>query len=72
MKISKHKKYLSDFISEGIVGTFYENAEEMQKARQTEIRFEKAIKRTGNRLHFKLKSYGNSFIFWINMKVVQG
>ena len=57
---------ISDFKGQDIVGTFYEK--ELKKTNQEEFRIEKLIKRKGNKLYVKWKSYDNSFNSWINKK----
>ena len=49
---------IRDFNVEEIVGTFYEK--EWQKTNQKQFRAEKVIKRKGDTLHVKWKSYNNS------------
>ena len=51
---------------EEIVGSLYEK--ELQKTNQKDCRFEKVIKRKGNKLHVKWKGYNNSFNSWIYKK----
>ena len=51
---------------EEIVGIFYEK--ELQKPNQTEFRIAKGIKRKGDKLYVKWKSYDNSFNSWIDKK----
>ena len=51
---------IEDLNGEDILGTFYEN--ELQKTNQTE----KVIKRKGDELYIKWKSYDNSFNSWID------
>ena len=51
---------------EEIVGTFYEK--ELQKINQEELRIEKVVKRKGNSLYVKWKSYDDSFNSWIDKK----
>ena len=51
---------IEDLNGEDILGTFYEN--EFQKTNQTE----KVIKRKGDELYIKWKSYDNSFNSWID------
>ena len=50
---------ISDLKDKEIVGTFYEK--ELQKTNQKEFRVEKVIKRKGEKLYVKWKSYYNSF-----------
>ena len=46
---------ISDIKGEDIFGTFYEK--ELEKTNQKEFRVEKVIKRKGDKLYFKWKSY---------------
>ena len=57
---------IHDFNDEKIIGTFYEK--ELQKTSQKEFKIEKVIKRKGDKLYVKWKSYDNSFISWIDKK----
>ena len=57
---------INDLNGEGIIGTFYEK--ELQKTNQKEFRIEKVIKRKGDKLYVKWKSYDNSFNSWIDKK----
>ena len=57
---------INDLNGEEITGTFYEK--ELQKTNQKEFRIEKVIKRKGDKLYVKWKSYDNSFDRWINKK----
>ena len=57
---------ISDLNGEEITGSFYEK--ELQKTNQKEFRIEKVIKRKGDKLYVKWKSYDNSFNSWINKK----
>ena len=57
---------ISDLNVEKTVGSFYEK--ELQKTNQKEFRIEKVIKRKGNILYVKWKSYDNSFNSWIDKK----
>ena len=57
---------IGDLNVEEIVGSFHE--EELQKTNQKEFRFEKVIKRKGNKLYVKWKGYNNSFNNWIDKK----
>ena len=50
---------INDLTSEEIIGTFYEN--ELQKTDQKEFRIEKVLKKKGDKLYVKWKSYDNSF-----------
>ena len=59
--------YVIDDLNGGeITGTFYEK--ELQKTNQKEFRIEKVIKRKGDKLYVKWKSYNNSFNSWIDKK----
>ena len=51
---------IEDLNGEDILGMFYEN--ESQKTNQTE----KVIKKKGDELYIKWKSYDNSFNSWID------
>ena len=70
--ISKIKKtvpwtyVIDDLSSEEIIRTFYEK--ELQKTNQKEFRIEKVIKKKGDKLYVKWKSYDNSFNSWIDKK----
>ena len=55
---------INDIDGEKISGTIYEK--ELQKTSQEEFRIEKAIKRKGNKIYVKWKSYNNSFNSWID------
>ena len=55
---------IKDIKGEEIVGTFYEK--DLQKENQKEFRFEKVIKRKGDKLYIKWKGYNNSFNSWID------
>ena len=57
---------IHDLHGEEITGTFYEK--ELQKTNQKEFRIEKVIKRKGDILYIKWKSYDNSFNSWIDKK----
>ena len=57
---------LNDLNGQEIIGTFYEK--ELQKTNQKKFRLEKVIKRKGDKLHVKWKSYDNSFNSWIDKK----
>ena len=57
---------LSDLNAEETVGTFYKK--KLQKANQTEFRFEKIIKRKGDKLCVKWKGIFNSFNSCIDKK----
>ena len=55
---------ISDLNGEKVVGTFYEK--ELQKANQKEFRVEKVLKRKGDKLCVKWKSYDDSLNSWID------
>ena len=57
---------LNDLKGEEIIGTFYEN--ELQRTKQNEFRIENVIKKKGDKLYVKWKSYDNSFNSWIDKK----
>ena len=57
---------VNDLNGEEIIDTFYEN--ELQGTKQNEFRVEKVIKRKGDKLYVKWKSYDNSFNSWIDKK----
>ena len=57
---------ISNIKGEEIVGTSYE--EELQKTNQKKFRFEKVIKRKGDKLYVKWKGYESSFNNWIDKK----
>ena len=57
---------ISDLNGEEIVGTFYEK--ELQKTNRTEFSVEELIKRKGDKLYIKAKSYDNSFNSWNDKK----
>ena len=57
---------INDLNVEEIIGTFYEK--EPQKTNQQEFRIEKVIKRKGNKLYVKWKSYNSLFNTWIDKK----
>ena len=54
---------ISEFNGEEILGTFYDK--ELQETNQKEFRIEKVIKRKGDKLNVKWKSYDNSVNSWI-------
>ena len=56
--------FRNDLNGEEITGTFYEK--ELQKTNQEEFRFEKVIRRKGDKLYVKWKGYNNSFNIWID------
>ena len=56
--------FISDLKSEEIAGMFYE--EELLKTNWKEFKAEKVIKRKGNALYVKWKSYDSSFNSWID------
>ena len=53
---------MSDLNGEEIVGQFYKK--ELQKTNEKEFRFEKLIKREGDKLYVKWKDFNNSFNSW--------
>ena len=55
---------LNDLNGKEIVGTFYEN--ELQKTNQKEFSIKKVLKKKGDKLYVKWKSYDNSFNTWID------
>ena len=55
---------ISDLKGKEFFGTFYEK--EFQKTIQKEFRAEKVIKRKGDKLYVKWKSYDSSFNSWID------
>ena len=57
---------ISDLKGEEIVGSF--NEKKLQKTNQKEFRFEKVIKRKGDKLYAKWKGYDISFNSWIDKK----
>ena len=57
---------INDLNGDKIIGTFDEN--ELQGTKQNEFRIEKVIKRKGDKLYVKWKSYDNSFNSWIDKK----
>ena len=57
---------INDLNGKEIIGTFYEK--ELQKTNQQEFKFEKVIKRKGDKLYVKWKGYDNSFNSWIDKK----
>ena len=57
---------INDLNGEDIIGTFYEN--ELQKTNQKEFRIEEVLKKKGDKLYLKWKSYDNSFNSWIDKK----
>ena len=57
---------LNDLKGEEIIGTFYEN--ELQSTKQNEFRTENVIKKKGDKLYVKWKSYDNLFNSWIDKK----
>ena len=48
---------INDLNGEKVIGTFYEK--ELQKTNQKEFRIEKVLKRKGDKLYVKWKSYNN-------------
>ena len=63
-KILKVKNFISDRNGEGIVEKFYVKV--LQKTNQKELRFEKVIKRKGDKLYVTWKRYDNSFNAWVD------
>ena len=57
---------INDLNGEEIIGTFYEK--ELQKTNQQQFRIEKVIKRRGDKIYVKWKTYDNSFNSWIDKK----
>ena len=57
---------INDLNGEEIIGSFYEK--ELQKTNQKEFGIEKVIKRKGDKLYVKWKSYDNLFNSWIDKK----
>ena len=57
---------INDLNREEIIGTFYEK--ELQSTKQQTFGIEKVIKKKGNELYVKWKSYNNSFNSWIDKK----
>ena len=55
---------ISDLKGKEVVETFYEK--ELQKTNQKEFTIENVIKRKGDRLSVKWKSYDNLFNSWID------
>ena len=57
---------INDLNGQEIIGKFYEK--ELQKINQQEFRLQKVIRRKGDKLYVKWKSYNNSFSSWIDKK----
>ena len=57
---------ISDLKREEVVGTFYKKL--LQKKSQKQFRVEKIIKRKGDKLYVKWKSFYSSFNSWIGKK----
>ena len=57
---------INDLNREEIIGTFYEK--ELQSTKQQTFGIEKVIKKKGDELYVKWKSYNNSFNSWIDKK----
>ena len=57
---------INDLNGEEIIVTFYEK--ELQKTNQKKFRIEKVIKRKGDKLYVKWKSYDNLFNSWIDKR----
>ena len=63
-------RYVSSNLNgEEIVGTFF-SEKELQKTSEKEFRIEKVIKRKGDNLYVKWKSYITSFKSWIDKKYI--
>ena len=59
---------INDLNGEEFIGTFYEK--KLQKTNLKEFRIEKVIKRKGDKLYVKWKSYDNLFNSWIDKKAL--
>ena len=59
---------INDLNGEEFIGTFYEK--KLQKTNLKEFRIEKVIKRKGDKLSVKWKSYDNLFNSWIDKKAL--
>ena len=57
---------INDLNGEEIIGTF--NEKELHKANRKEFRIEKLLRKKGDKLYIKWKSYDNSFNSRINKK----
>ena len=57
---------INDLNGEEFIGTFYEK--ELQSTKQQTIGIEKVIKKKGDELYVKWKSYNNSLNSWIDKK----
>ena len=57
---------INDLNGEEIMGTFYEK--ELQKTNQEGFRFEKVIKRKGDKMYVRWKGHDKSFNSWIDKK----
>ena len=57
---------ITNLNGEDIVGTFYQK--ELQKTNKKEFRFEKFIKRIGDKLYVKWEGYNNLLNSWIDKK----
>ena len=57
---------INDLNGEEIIGTF--NEKELHKANRKEFRIEKLLRKKGDKLYIKWKSYDNSFNSWIDKK----
>ena len=58
--------WIDDLNGEEIIGAFYEK--EFQKTNQKQFSIEKVLKKKGNKLYVKWKSYDNSCNSWIDKK----
>ena len=59
---------ITDYSGEEIKGSFYE--QELQKTSQGTFRFEKVLKRQGDKSLVKWMGYPKSFNFWIDTKTI--
>ena len=57
---------INDLNGEEFIGTFYQK--ELQSTKQQTIGIEKVIKKKGDELYVKWKSYNNLFNSWIDKK----
>ena len=66
--------FISDFKGGEIVGTYYEKESQKKKKKKKKIRkefrYEKVIKRKGNKLYVKWKGEDNTFNSWIDKKYI--
>ena len=58
--------WINDLNGEEIIGAFYKK--EFQKTNQKQFSIEKVLKKKGNKLYVKWKSYDNSCNSWIDKK----